>query len=131
MKKLLISMFAFAVLSVAGMPNTASAALRDACVDPGTSTSAFCTDTKAASDPSATNPISGPDGVIVKVARIVAIAAGAVAVIILLIASIQYITANGDSNNIKKARETILYCLIGLVVIALAQTLVQFIVNRI
>lgn len=130
-KKLLVLIFAIFVLNIASVPNIASAAENSACAGTLTSTSALCTDSKAASDPTATNPISGPDGVIVKVSRIVAIAAGAVAIIILLIASIQYITSNGDSNNIKKARETILYCLIGLVVIALAQTIVQYIVTKI
>lgn len=131
MKKIIISIFTVVLISLTSTTGIASAALRDACVEARTASSALCTDSKAASDPTATNPISGPNGLIVKVSQVVAIAAGAVAVIILLIASIQYITSNGDSNNIKKSRETILYCLIGLIVIALAQTLVQYIVTRI
>lgn len=77
------------------------------------------------------NPIAGPDGVLMSVTNIISIIAGAAAVIIIIIAGLQFIMASGDSNNISKARNAIIYAAIGLVVIVLARAIIAFILNRI
>ena len=56
---------------------------------------------------------------------------GVAAVIMVIIGGFKYITSQGDSSNVNSAKNTILYALIGLVVVALAQVIVKFVLNRI
>jgi hypothetical protein len=53
--------------------------------------------------------------------------AGAVAVIILVVGGIRYITSTGDSQRIKAAKDTILYAIIGLVVVIVARAIVGYV----
>ncbi len=55
---------------------------------------------------------------------------GTIAVIVIIIGGIKFITADGDASKIKSARETILYSVIGLVVAILAYAIVGFIIGR-
>ena len=43
----------------------------------------------------------------------------------------RYITSGGDSGKITSAKNTIIYALIGLVVVALAQFIVKFVLNKV
>ena len=55
---------------------------------------------------------------------------GAVAVLIIIIAGFMYATSNGNPDTIKKAKNAILYAVIGLIVILLAFTITQFVIGR-
>ena len=55
---------------------------------------------------------------------------GVVAVIMIIIGGLKYITSSGDSNNVSSAKNTILYAIIGLVVVVLAQVIVRFVVTK-
>lgn len=76
------------------------------------------------------NPLTGPNGTIIKASRIVAIVAGAAAVILLLVSGLRYVTSSGDSNKISSAKSTFINTLIGLIIIVLAHTLIVFVVSR-
>lgn len=54
---------------------------------------------------------------------------GAIAVIMIVIGGIRYTTSNGDSGNIKSAKDTILYSAVGLVVAILAYAIVNFVIS--
>ena len=54
---------------------------------------------------------------------------GIVSVIMIIIGGLKYITSSGDSSNVTSAKNTILYAIVGLVVVALAQVLVRFVLN--
>jgi hypothetical protein len=56
---------------------------------------------------------------------------GVAAVIMVMLGGFRYITAGGDSGKISSAQQTIIYALVGLVVVALAQILVRFVLNRV
>ena len=56
---------------------------------------------------------------------------GIVAVIFIIIGGVNYITSSGDSNKVKKAKDTILYSVIGLVICALAFVIVNFVIGSI
>lgn len=58
-------------------------------------------------------------------------ALGVVAVIMIILGGISYITSQGDAAKAKKGRDTIIYALIGLVVALLAFAIVTFILNSI
>jgi len=93
----------------------------------GTGSSAVCTDDATAQGNPSNNPVVDK---LENIATIVAIIAGAAAIILLLVGSIQYITSNGDSNKISNAKNTIIYALVGIVVVALAATIIEFVVNQ-
>ncbi len=77
-----------------------------------------------------TNPVSGSKGIILKVANIIALTGGVVAIFMIMISAFKYVTSSGDAKNISSAKDTILYAVIGLVVIALSRTIVIFIINK-
>jgi len=55
---------------------------------------------------------------------------GVVSVIMIIYGGFRYITSGGDSNGVTAAKNTILYAIIGLVVVALAQVIVKFVINK-
>jgi quinol-cytochrome oxidoreductase complex cytochrome b subunit len=55
---------------------------------------------------------------------------GIVAVVVIIIAGIMYITSAGDQNSITRAKNMLLYAIVGLVVIVLAFTITQFVIGR-
>ena len=75
----------------------------------------------------------GPEvqGAVETVINILSLIVGVVAVIMIIIGGLKYITSAGDSNNISSAKNTILYAIIGLVVVALAQVIVRFVLNNV
>ena len=58
-------------------------------------------------------------------------AVGLIAVVMVIIGGIQYSTSQGDSGKVKKAKDTIMYGIIGLVVAILAFAIVNFVLTSI
>ena len=54
---------------------------------------------------------------------------GVIAVIMVIIGGINYTTSQGDPEKIKKAKNTILYGIIGLIISLLAFAIVSFVLN--
>lgn len=73
------------------------------------------------------NPV---DNLLRNITDIVAVVAGAAAVIILLVGAIKYVTSGGDSNAVSNAKSTIINALIGLAVIVLARAIITYVVRR-
>jgi len=65
------------------------------------------------------------------VVRFILIALGAVAVIMIIVGGFQYATSQGDSSALTKAKNTILYAVIGLVVAMLSTAIVTFIISNV
>ena len=55
---------------------------------------------------------------------------GAVAVIMIIIGGIRYVTSAGDQNSVKAAKDTVLYSVIGLVITILAYAIVKFVIDK-
>jgi len=55
---------------------------------------------------------------------------GIVAVIMIIIGGFRYITSGGNDASVTAAKNTILYAIIGLVVVALAQIIVRFTLSK-
>jgi hypothetical protein len=64
-----------------------------------------------------------------KIINIISAIVGVVAVIMIIYGGFKYITSGGDSNNVSGAKNTIIYAIIGLVIVALAQLIVHFVLN--
>jgi hypothetical protein len=56
---------------------------------------------------------------------------GVVCVIFIIIGAIGYITSSGDSQKLQKAKNTLLYALIGLAIVALALVITNFVSNMV
>lgn len=69
--------------------------------------------------------------IIALVINIFSIIVGVAAVIMIIIGGLRYIISGGDSGNVTSAKNTILYAIIGLVVVALAQFIVRFVLGRV
>lgn len=54
-----------------------------------------------------------------------------VCVIVIIIGGVNYMTSSGDAGKVKKAKDTILYGVIGLVVCVLAFAIVNFVISNI
>ncbi len=56
---------------------------------------------------------------------------GIVAVIMIIVGGLRYITSGGSDSNVTGAKNTILYAIIGLVIVALAQLIVRFVLSKV
>jgi uncharacterized membrane protein len=70
------------------------------------------------------------DQIVSQIINIMSLVVGVVAVIMIIIGGFKYVTSGGDSGNVTGAKNTILYAVVGLVVVALAQVIVRFVVDR-
>lgn len=57
--------------------------------------------------------------------------AAIIAVLIIIIGGIRYATSNGDASQIKSAKNTILYAVVGLIVIIMATAITSFVITNI
>lgn len=76
------------------------------------------------------NPEADVENTVAKVINVLSIIVGVVSVIMIIIGGLKYVTSSGDSGNVTSAKNTILYAIIGLVVVALAQAIVRFVLNQ-
>ncbi len=66
-----------------------------------------------------------------QVVNIFSIIVGIAAVIMIIYGGFRFITSGGDSGNVTTAKQTVLYALVGLIIVALAQVVVKFILNKV
>lgn len=127
MKKLSLAFLSLASMALLGMVpfHVASAAASDpvdvfdgACS--GTNKADFCPDSSG----------DGVFGIIKIVIQVLLIVGGIIAVIMIIIGGIRYMTSNGDSADVKAAKDTILYSIIGLVVAMGAYAIVTWVVDQ-
>lgn len=71
------------------------------------------------------------DAAVAGIMNVVYLVAGMVAVLVIVVAGFMFITSRGDMNAIAKAKNALLYAVIGLVVVLLAFVITQFILGRI
>jgi len=74
---------------------------------------------------------SGSTGTVSSVLQVVFGFAGAIALLIITKAGFKYVISQGEPQEIKKAKDTILYALAGLIVSILAFSIVTFVINRV
>lgn len=55
---------------------------------------------------------------------------GVVAVIMIIVGGFRYITSGGSDSSVGSAKNTILYAVVGLVIVALAQIIVRFVLTK-
>ncbi|MBA3758807.1 hypothetical protein H0X10_04245 [Candidatus Saccharibacteria bacterium] len=124
-KALLLTSLITSLLIPAGLPTLASAAIDEE------ARNAACEGLGAAGsdcDKFAAEPIND---IVATVVNILSFIVGAVAVIMIIVAGFKYVTSGGDSNSISGAKSTLLYAIVGLIIVAMAQFLVKFVFDRV
>lgn len=76
-------------------------------------------------------PTATSNDILVNILNVVYMVSGVVAVIVIIIAGFTFVTTGSDPAAVAKARNTILYAVIGIVVIISAFVITQFITGRI
>lgn len=61
---------------------------------------------------------------------ILSIVVGIAAIFMVVFAGLKYITSGGEAEKVKSAKGTLIYAIIGLVIVALAQTIVHFVLTE-
>ncbi|GAC1570487.1 MAG: hypothetical protein NVS3B23_02360 [Candidatus Saccharimonadales bacterium] len=64
------------------------------------------------------------------VVTIFSIIVGIAAILMIIVGGFKYVTSTGDPGKVSSAKNTILYALIGLVIVALAQFIVRFVLQK-
>jgi hypothetical protein len=62
--------------------------------------------------------------------NILSLVAGVIAVIMVIISGLKYVTSQGDATQAASARKTLLYAITGIIVVAFAQIIVKFVLGR-
>jgi hypothetical protein len=132
-KEICLSLGIFSLLAVPVLvPATAFAAINTNDITGGLCSGSNGTTTPT-SDTTAcdTEQGAGIEDIMRTVINIFSIIVGFIAVIMIIIGGIRYITSGGDSGNISGAKNTIIYAVIGLIIVALAQVLVHFVLKNV
>jgi hypothetical protein len=72
---------------------------------------------------------TGLDGVITAIVNLLSVIVGIVSVVMLVVGGLKFITSGGDANAVSSAKSTVIYALVGLLIVALAQTIVHVVLN--
>jgi hypothetical protein len=128
MKKLLLltSLYLTLLVSLVAMPLAAASpvfadAQGDICNGIGATGGASCSGG------------GGPDltTVVAAAINILSIIVGIAAVVMIILGGFRYITSGGDSGKVAGAKDTIIYALVGIVIVAFAQFIVKFVLNKV
>jgi hypothetical protein len=68
--------------------------------------------------------------VIKDVLSLLSIVIGLAAIIMLIVGGLKYVLSNGDPSGIKSARDTIIYALVGIVVVIFSESIVAFVLDK-
>ena len=74
---------------------------------------------------------SALNNLITQIINVFSIIVGVIAVIMIIYGGFRYITSGGDSGKVGEAKNTIVFALVGLIIVALAQFIVKFVLNRV
>jgi hypothetical protein len=130
-RALVVGIFASLVLSF-GFASTVSAQTPQQQIDNGlcAGSNLQFTDNPGACDLSGGDATTSINNIVHSIVNILSAIVGIVAVIMIIVGGFRYITSGGNDTSVTAAKNTILYAIIGLVVVALAQVIVRFTLNK-
>jgi hypothetical protein len=70
------------------------------------------------------------NSLVTTIINVLSLIVGVVAVIMIIIAGFRYIASGGKQESVTGAKNTILYAIVGLVIVALAQLIVHFVLGK-
>ena len=113
-----VSVFVFAMLGMSLLSSSSSFAI------------APCTGSDTVICKSSPSDLTGPNGVLTKAIAILLYIAGTIAVIMIVVGAIRYITSDGDASKASQAKNTIIYSVVGLIVAVMSFGIVSFVLGR-
>lgn len=86
----------------------------------------------AAGGTGCTTPAGSPttNSLIATIVNILSVIVGVLAIIMIIIGGFQYVTSGGDSGKVTSAKNTLIYAIVGIVIVAFSQTIVKFVVQE-
>ncbi len=124
MRRLIASLVLSIFFLLPAARTLAIAPIQDVCR--GAPNASVCTQ-----NPGGTNEFYGPGGILDSIINIISVVVGVVAVFAIVVAGFQFIVSGGDSNRVSSARNTIIYAIVGLVIVGIAQLVEAFVINQI
>jgi len=115
-----------AALMLAGLGVAAVPAVAYAAPD----TTSVCEGVSLTGNGGCTGDASQFEKVIKLVIQIISVIAGIAAVIMIVVGGLRYITSGGDSSKVASAKSSIIYAIVGLIIVALAQVIVRFVLSE-
>lgn len=73
---------------------------------------------------------SGIQNIAQRVTDVFSVIVGAISIIMIIYGGFRYITSGGDSGKVGNAKNTLIYAVVGLIIVALAQLLVRFVLTQ-
>jgi len=70
-------------------------------------------------------------GLAKRIINVFSIVVGAVSVIMIIIGGFRYIISGGDSTGVTSAKNTILYAIVGLVIVLFSQVIIRFVISNV
>lgn len=115
--------------SIIALPASTAAVnvLQGPCSDDRARNAAVCQD----SNTGGANPFIGSGGILTAIINIFSIVVGIVAIIIIVLAGLKFITSGDNPQEAANARQRVIYALVALVIAVSAQTIVRFVLERI
>jgi type IV secretory pathway VirB2 component (pilin) len=127
LKLIILSLAAITGIAFAFVPTMAYAAnpgdLSEICSDPVNKNSAVCKD--FAKDPETEMP-----NTIRNIINVLLFIAGTIAIIMIIVSAIKFTAAHGDSGAATKARQTLIYSVVGLIIALMAFAIVNFVIGK-
>ncbi len=62
--------------------------------------------------------------------RIFQFVIGVISIVTIMLGGLRFVNSNGDASKVAQARNTIIYAVVGLVIVVLAQAIVQFVLKK-
>ncbi len=72
---------------------------------------------------------TGVQSIAKQVVEVFSVVVGVVSVIMIIYSGFRYITSGGDQNGVGSAKNTLVFAIIGLIIVALAQVIVHVVLN--
>jgi hypothetical protein len=74
---------------------------------------------------------TGVNGIVNTVITVFSWVVGVVSVIMIIVGGFKYVTSGGESSGVTSAKNTILYAIVGLIIVAIAQVVVKFVLSNV
>lgn len=97
--------------------------------DANTTSSTVCQD-RNKTQTHDSNAFYGKNGALTKIAKLVALGVGVASVLMIIVGGLKFILSSGDPSNIKSAKDTVLFALVGLIIAGIAGSIIQFVLNK-